>query len=179
MKQISLLILLGLVQACDPYGFGFKNNPAFVVNEAFEAVRDLSPEAFIEISGKEALCIYGNLEGLAYLKSNLILNSEDFEIKPKLIENSSQYTNSPKFVGYWSYYNEKYQLDISHKANQAELLNVIVECNYGFEGLKSEGYQNLKLKKYKRKECRLIKIIPKQFEPLPLTEQCQDLSVDL
>ncbi len=179
MKRIGTILFLGLLQACDPYGFGFKNNPAFVVNEAFKAVNELTPESFIEISGKEALCLYGNLEGMAYLKSHMNLNSDNVEIKPKLIENSSQYTNAPKFVGYWSYYNEKYQLDISNKDTQAELLNVIVECNYGFEGLKSESYQNLKLKKYKMKECRLIKIIPKQFEALPMTEQCQDLAVEL
>lgn len=179
MKLFSFLILLGLFQACDPYGFGFKKNPAFVLNEAFESVLALDHEAFLEVSGKEALCLYGNPEGINYLRTNLNIESEKVEIKPKLLENSSKYTKIPQFVGYWSYYQEKYLIDILDKATKAELLKVIVECHYGFEGEKNEKYQNLKLKKYKKRECRVIKMVPFKFAALPLREACKPLKVDL
>jgi hypothetical protein len=179
MKLLSFLILLGIFVACDPYGFGFKKNPAYVLNEAFEAVIALDHEAFLEVSGKEALCLYGNPEGVAYLRNNLKIDSETVEIKPKLLENSSKYTKFPQFVGYWSYYQEKYLVDILDKTSKAELLKVLVECHYGFEGQKSDKYQNLKIKKYKKKECRVIKIIPFKFAALPLKEVCKPLKVDL
>jgi hypothetical protein len=179
MKRLGFLILLGLVQACDPYGFGFENNPASVLNKAFESVQALDHEAFLEVSGKEALCLYGNAEGVNYLRTNLNINSESVEFKSKLLENSSKYTNIPRFVGYWSYYEDSYLIDILDKATKEALIKVLVECHYGFEGEKNEKYQNLKLKKYKVKECRVIKMIPFKFPALPMREECRPLKIDL
>jgi len=179
MKLFSFLIILGLFQACDPYGFGFKKNPAYILNKAFEAVMALDHEAFVEVSGKEALCLYGNPNGVNYLRNRLNIESEDIEIRPKLLANSSQYTKHPHFVGYWSYYQERYLIDIFDKDTKQDLIKVLVECHYGFEGEKSDKYQNLKLKKYKMKECRLIKVIPAKFSALPLREECRPLRVDL
>jgi hypothetical protein len=179
MRFLGTMLLILISQACDPYGFGFKNNPAYVLDKAFQSVQDLDPESFIEATGKEALCLYGNLEGLAYLKSHIILDEKKLEIEPKLIENSSNYTDNPLYVGYWSYYHERYQLDIFEKATKAELMKVVVECNYGFEGFKSESYRNLKLKKYKKKDCKIIKIIPRQFDSLPMKKECELLQVEL
>ncbi len=179
MKLFSFLILLGLIQACDPYGFGFKMNPAFVLSEAFKSVVALDHEAFIEVSGKEALCLYGNPEGISYLRDNLHIDKDNINIDPKLIANSSMYTKQPHFVGYWSYYQERYQVDISDKETKEELLKVVVECHYGFEGEKSTKYENLKIKKYKKKECRVIKLIPSKFPVLPMREECKPLKVDL
>jgi hypothetical protein len=42
--------------------------------------------------------------------------------------------------------------EFGKKKTNAELMKVVVECNYGFEGFKSESYRNLKLKKYKKKD---------------------------
>jgi len=179
MKLLFLLVTFGLIQACDPYGFGFKKNPAFVVNAAFESMLNLDTESFIEVSGKEALCLYGNPEGLSYLKEHLSVNTEKLDLKSKLIEDSSRYTNNPHFVGYWSYYNEKYELNVSDKTSEQELLKVFVECHYGFNGEKNENYENLKLNKYKKKECRVIKIQPLHFEGLEASEQCRNLLVEL
>ncbi len=179
MKLVGFLALLGLAVACDPYGFGFKKNPAYVLNEAFESVLAMDTEAFLEVTGKEALCIYGNNDGLSYLRTNLNIKSENVEIKPRLIANSSQYTNSPHYVGYWSYYNEKYQVDILDKVSKEEFLKVVVECHYGFEGEKNAKYQHLKLKKYKKKECRVIKVMPFKFKPLPMRAECELLKVTL
>ncbi len=179
MKLLFLLVTLGLIQACDPYGFGFKKNPAFVVNAAFESMLNLNIDTFIDVTGKEALCLYGNSDGLTYLKEHLDVDPNKLELKPKLIEDSSRYTNNPQFVGYWSYYNEKYELDVSDKQTEKELLKVVVECHYGFDGEKNQNYVNLKLSKYKRKECRVIKISPLHFEGLPAPELCGPLLVDL
>lgn len=179
MKVIIILVLSIIASACDPYGFGFKKNPAFILNEAFDSIISQDVDAFIEATGKEALCIYGNNDGLTYLKENLTLNVNDYEIKPQLIENSSRYNKFPQFVGYWSYYSEKYLVDISDKVSKSELLKVVVECHFGFDGEKSDDYQNLELKKYKKKECKLIKIMPSKFDGMPLEQQCDVLSVKL
>lgn len=179
MKRIGLFFVLGLLQACDPYGFGFKQNPAYVLNEAFESVLSLNHEAFIEVTGKEALCLYGNAEGITYLRDNLSIDPDKVEIKPKMVENSNKYTNTPLFVGYWSYYHENYLLDILDKKTKQELMKVLVECHYGFDGEKSDDYQELKLRKYKKKECRLIKLVPSQFAALPVSQDCELLRVTL
>lgn len=179
MKLFGFLIILGLFQACDPYGFGFKRNPAYVLKEAFDSVAALDHEAFLEVSGKEALCLYGNTEGVSYLRSNLKIDTKNIEIKPKLIENSSKYTKHPNFVGYWSYYQERYLIDIFNKETHNKMLQVMVECHYGFNGEINEKYQNLKVKKYKRKECLLIKIVPLNFASLPMRKECIPLKVSL
>lgn len=180
MKLLSFVLLLGLFQSCDPYGFGFKMNPAFVLNEAFNSVLALDHEAFLDVSGKEALCLYGNPEGVSYLRNNLNIDNKNIEIKPKLISNLSKHTETPKFVGYWSYYHEIYQVDILDKTTKEELLRVVVECNYGFEGKKRPEYSKvMKMKKYKMRECRLIKVVPSKFPVLPLREECKPLKVDL
>jgi hypothetical protein len=179
MKRIGLLIFLGLLQACDPYGFDFKKNPAYVLNEAFESVLSLDDEAFVEVTGKEALCLYGNQEGISYLRDNLTIDPDKVEIKPKMVENSNKHTNTPQFVGYWSYYHEKYLIDILDKKTKQELMKVLVECHYGFDGAKSDDYHQLKPKKYHKKECRLIKIIPSQFPALSISQKCEMLKVNL
>ncbi len=179
MKLISFAFILALFQSCDPYGFGFKMNPAFVLNEAFQSVLSLDHESFLDISGKEALCLYGNPEGITYLRNNMHIESDSILIEPKLIENTSKYTKIPKFVGYWSYYQERYLINILDKSSKKELLEVVVECHYGFEGEKNKSYENLKLKKYKKKECRVIKLIPFEFKALPINKECTPLVVTL
>lgn len=181
MKLISFFFLLSCVVACDPWGFGFKKNPAYVLNKAFEATMVEDPESFNQVSGREALCLYGNEKGLEYLKQNLdVKNPEDVEILPKLIVNSTKETRrNPVYVGFWSYYQERYNVDILDKQDKRELLKVIVECHYGMEGDKKPKYQDMRLKQFKKKECRVIKVIPFNFKPLPMTEECLPLQVNL
>jgi hypothetical protein len=178
MRFLAYFIFLSLIQACDPYGFGFKKNPAFILNEAFEAVLSLKVDAFLEVSGREALCVYGNENGLNYLRDKLNVRVEDLELRPQRIENHSKHLNPPHFVGYWSYYRDRYIIDIAQKKSANELLKVIVDCHYGFDGKKDDKYVELKVKKYKIKECRLIKIIPTAFTPLPVPQKCDNLKVN-
>jgi hypothetical protein len=181
MKLFGFLILLGLFTACDPYGFGFKKNPAYVLDEAFQSVIAKDFDAFNLVSGKEALCLYGNANGIAYAQSNLNINGDKVEIKPKILSNFTKATPVPEYVGYWSYYRETYQVDILDKDTKEGLLRVVVECHYGFEGKKKDEYkEKMKLKKYKKRECRLVKIIETaRFKTLPMTEECRPLEVKL
>ncbi|MBA2404834.1 MAG: hypothetical protein H0V66_08690 [Bdellovibrionales bacterium] len=180
MKLFSFLILLGLFVACDPYGFGFKKNPAYILNVAFQAVLSSDHEAFLAVSGKEALCLYGNPEGISYLRTNLKIDEEKIEIKPKLISNLTKRYENPIPVGFWSYYQEIYQIDILDKVSKEALLGVVVECNYGFAGQKKPEYAKVtKTKKYKMKECVLIKVMPSKFAALPIKAKCQPLKVTL
>lgn len=180
MKLLGLLIILSLITACDPWGFDFKKNPAYVLNEAFQAVITLNPEAFREVTGREAFCLYGNMDGLSYLRQNLnVAKKEDVEINPKLIANSSRYHKSAVYKDFWTFYTERYTVDILEKSTKKEFLQVAVECDYGFDDKKEDRYANMKLKKYKRKDCRVIKIIPKDFSALPMREECVGLAVKL
>lgn len=177
MKRCALFLLLLSTVACDPYGFGFKKNPAYVLDEAFKAISNLDSETFIEMSGKEALCVYGNQNGIQYLKEKVVLNPENVKLKPTMLE--TQHFTAPKFVGYWSYYHERYQIDINDKTNNELLLKAIIDCEYGTDGAKSAKLINLKPQKYKKKECRVIKVIPQKFPALPIPSKCDNLRVDL
>lgn len=177
MRSLALILLLASFVACDPYGFGFKKNPAYVLDEAFKAVTNLDDESFLEVTGKEALCIYGNPKGITYLKEKVVLNSENIKINPNVL--NSKHHKNPLFVGYWSYYSERYQIDIQDKATKKVLLKAIVDCEYGTENQKEDKFIGLRPKDYKKKECRLIKIIPTDFAALPLPKKCDLLKVDL
>ncbi len=177
MKSFGILLILFSVVACDPYKFGFKKNPAYVLDEAFKAITNQDTETFLEMTGKEALCIYGNQAGIAYLKERVTLTPQDVKLKPTVLE--TKHFVNPKFVGYWSYYHERYQIDILDKVSAELLMKAIVDCEYGTEGEKSEKLVNLKPKKYKKKECRVIRVEPKTFPALPMPEKCEDLKIIL
>jgi hypothetical protein len=163
--------------ACDPYGFGFKKNPAYVLNEALKSITNLDTESYLDVTGKEALCVYGNEEGLHYLKSNVVLNTENIKLKPTVLKTA--YYLNPKYVGYWSYYSERYQIDIKDKTSAALLLKAYVDCDYGTDGEKDAKFVNLKPQKYRIRECRVVKVVPEVFNLLPLPEKCEKFKVDL
>lgn len=177
MKMMFVLPILLLVTACDPYGFGFKKNPAYVLDEAFKAVTNLDTETFLEVTGKEALCVYGNDAGLNYLKDNLVITLENVKLNPTVLKNI--HYNNPRYVGYWSYYNERYQIDILNKTTSEALLKAYVDCDYGADGEKNDKLKNQKPKKYRIKECRVVKVIPRKFTELPIPKKCEGVKVDL
>lgn len=177
MKSFFLLSILLLTVACDPYGFGFKKNPAYVLDEAFKAISNLDTETYLEVTGKEALCVYGNDDALLYLKTNVILTPENVKLKPTVLK--TVHNQNPKYVGYWSYYSERYQIDIQDKATEALLMKTYVDCEYGTAGEKNSKYINLKPQKYRVKECRVVKVIPEIFKSLPMPAKCEKFKVDL
>lgn len=177
MKAIGFALLLVSFVACDPYGFGFKKNPAYVLDYGFTAIQNMDVASLLEVTGKEALCLYGNQTGIQYLKDNVHLNIENVKMIPVVL--ASKHYSSPQFVGYWSYYNERYQVEVQDKVTKESLLRAIIDCNYGTNGSKEDKFIRLQPKKYKVKECRLIKFIPNKFPALPMTEKCLPLKVDL
>lgn len=177
MKFFSTLILLTLVAACDPYGFGFKKNPAYVLDEAFKAVMNQDEETFLEMTGKEAYCVYGNETGLNFLKDKIIISTDN--IKLNLKEISNVHYTAPKFVGYWSYYNSRYRVEVLDKGTNEVLLETLIDCDYGIEGQKNPKYINQKPSKYKKKECRAVKLLPKKFAPLEVSSKCTSFKIDL
>jgi hypothetical protein len=177
MKNLSFLLIIITCIGCDPYGFGFKKNPAYVLDESLKAINNLDVQSFLEVTEKEALCVYGNDPGLAYLKDRVVINTENVKVVPKVLE--AKYFMAPRFVGYWSYYHERYQVDIQDKGNAKLLFKAYVDCEYGFDAEKNSKYINLPPKKYKMKECRLIKVAPETFSPLPIPEKCSGLQVNV
>lgn len=176
MKR-TVFALLFLVIACDPEGFGYKKNPAFILDAAFKAVSNMDHEGLLEVSGKEALCVYGNAEGVTYLKENLALDIDNVKIKHTL--RNSRRLEFPEFVGYWSYYSEQYLIDVHDKKSNELLLQTLMDCDYGTVNKKEEELQNLVPKKYPMKGCRLTKIIPKKFQPLELSTRCESFRINL
>ncbi len=190
MKLLGLFILVGVFTACDPYGFGFKKNPAYVLDEAFKAVmnsqtnnevdRKENIKSFLEATGREAFCLYGHQEGLTYLYNNLNIDPKNVEIIPRIVSNYTKHTPTPAFINFWSYYQERYKLEILHKTTREDLFTVIVDCNYGFEGEKKPEHAKFMSKqKYKKKECRVVKMVPMKFKALPMNSRCLPLKIDL
>lgn len=176
MKHMGFFILFLLV-GCDPYNFGFKANPAEILKTAFEAVQEEDTETFLSVTGKEVLCLYGNDAGLAYLNRQATLTNDD--VKFNLNKISDVHFIIPEYVSsYWSYYNERYSMDMVDKKSSELILQAIVDCDYGSDD-KDPQYQNLKRNKYRRKECRLTKLIPKTFAPLKMSKRCQILKVNV
>lgn len=177
MKVLGFILLLTSVIACDPYGFGYKKNPAYVLDEAFKAVSNLDVESFTEVTAKEALCIYGNEQGLLYLKDKLQLNLENLKLNPKVLE-SKHFTN-PVYTGFWSYYHERYGIEVTDKALGTVLFETIVDCDFGTEGEKNDALINKAPSSYRKKECRAVKLIPKNFPGKPAPVRCGPLRIDL
>ncbi|MFP5386087.1 MAG: hypothetical protein ACLGHN_08420 [Bacteriovoracia bacterium] len=176
MKVLSFVLLFTVV-ACDPYGFGFKKNPGYVLEEAFKSIMNLDVQTFLEVTGKEALCVYGNEKGLTYLKDNNQVKTETVKLEPKVL--LKQHFTAPKFAGYWSYYNERYEIQVKDKESEKLLLVTYVDCDYGTDGEKDEKWLNLKPSSYKVKECRAVKIVSNTFQTLPVPEKCNNLRVVL
>ena len=71
------------------------------------------------------------------------------------------------------------KIEIEDKTKSERILKAIVDCEYGTDREKNEKFINLKPKKYKIKECRLVKMVPLKFSSLGLPARCEDLKVTL
>lgn len=180
MKILALISLTFFVIACDPYGFGFKKNPAYVLDQALKAIQNMDDESFLEVSGKEALCLYGNKEGITYLHEKVRADVHNVQLKHKEVGELKK-LSAPEYVaGFWSYMRQRYVVEIQQKSDGATLGTLVVDCHYGAEGEKKPSYLNVKNpKKFKKKECRITKIVPAGFEALAVTDRCQGLAVEL
>jgi len=177
MKRLIFITFLLALTGCDPYKFGFKKNPAYVLDEAFKSISNLDTESLMEVSGKEFFCAYASNEGINFLKENLSLKQESISFEPKVLE--TEYYSIPRYAGYWSYYHERYQIDIHDKVSNESIIRAIIDCDYGTEDRKDDKWINLKPKKYKKKECKIVKMIPYNFAALQLPGKCETLKVTL
>lgn len=176
MRYVFFLLLLGSFLACDPYGFGFKNNPAHVLDIALTSILNQDAEGFAEVSGEEALCIYGNSEAINYLHERVKITSDDIKLS---WESEDRHFEKPEFVGFWSYFNTRYLIDIKDREEKETYARVVVDCHYGTDGAKDDRFQNLDAKRYPTKNCRLIKVVPITFEALPTPKVCEKLVIAL
>ncbi len=174
---ITNLLFLTLLASCDPFNFGFKKNPAYILNETFVAINNLDHQSFIEVTGKEVLCVYGNPEGVNYLKNHIEFDTDEVKITPVKI--SETYATSPKFVGFWSYLQERYEVKVVDEKTLKPLLNAYLDCDYGTDKEKSDKLFNLPKERYKKKECQLIKVEPVVFQALPLPKACEIMKINL
>lgn len=176
MNALGFLLLLSVV-SCDPYNFGFRDNPAQILQDAVEAINTHDVQKFLKVSGREVLCIYGNEDGLDYLKRNSTIDPKNAKFNLTFIKET--YYDVPAYVGYWSYLNQRYMMDVTDQRDNSMIVQAVVDCDYGTEGERNIKFVNLKRSKYKRKECRVTKLIPKTFKALPLPERCGVLKVSL
>ena len=179
MKILAIVSFTFFVIACDPYGFGFKKNPAYVLDQALKAIQNMDDESFLEISGKEALCLYGNKEGITYLHEKVRADVQNVQLKHKEVGPLQKLT-APEYVGFWSYLRQRYTVEIQQKSDKTVLGTLVVDCNYGAANEKKPSYARISdPKKFKVKECRIIKIVPATFQALPVGSACETLSVQL
>ena len=176
MRSNCLLFFLFLITSCDPMNYGFEKNPTFVLSEALKSITTLDTETFLEVTGKEALCIYANDKGILYLKENIQNNSNNVALDVKLIDVKEHKT--PTFVGYWSYYHERYLILVIDRQSLKVTVETVIDCEYGSEE-KSDEYQGLLPSQYRKKECRAVKLMSKDFKPLPLPTKCENLKVTI
>ncbi len=179
MKILAIVSLTFFVIACDPYGFGFKKNPAYVLDQALKAIQNMDDESFLEISGKEALCLYGNKEGITYLHEKVRADVQNVQLKHKEV-GELQVLAAPEYVGFWSYLRQRYVVEIQQKSDKTVLGTLVVDCNYGAANEKKPAYSRVRdPKKFKVKECKITKILPATFSPLEVTKQCENLAIQL
>ncbi|HLW57849.1 MAG TPA: hypothetical protein VKY27_10710 [Bacteriovoracaceae bacterium] len=178
MKKMNLLIIfIFTTVACLPESYNFRENPLFILKEALTALEKRDSERFLRISGKEALCLYAHDAGIQRLSDNLPYTEDDLKVDHKLL--SSQFNETPKFVGYWSYKSERHLFSIAEKSTKTKILDVLIDCEYGNEGEKLKAEERKDERKYKVKQCRLVKIVPLTFKGLALPTQCEALKVRL
>lgn len=169
-------IFIFLTMACLPENYNFKENPVYILKEALDSLQKRDIEKFARVSGKEALCLYGNDSNLQTIADNFSYSEHDLKLDHKLI--STQFNEPVKFVGFWSYKTDRHLFEISDKQNQ-RIMDVIIDCEFGNEGEKLKGEKQKDPKNYKIKQCRLIKITPVKFKGLAVTKKCESLKVNL
>lgn len=177
MKALIFLAFLSTLVACDPFRLGYKENPAYVLDTAVKAILRMDQVALRDVLGKEAFCIYGTDEGMQFLKDQISVSPNDIKLNLKEISNTHH--GVPRFVGYWSYLTIRYGVEIRTKTSPEVLLETIVDCDFGIEGEKDPKWVNKKYSKYKKKECKAVKLIPKKLAALPMPAGCQNLMVEL
>ncbi len=109
------------------------------------------------------------------MRSNL---SPRLEVEGKPKKTRAQYHEIPLYENFWVYLTERYQVAFAEKGKPTQI-SVVVDCFYGVEGKKDKKNQNQKPSKYKRRECRLIKLLPVSFPALPVPRNCDLLKVSL
>lgn len=177
MKMNLFIIFILTTVACVPESYNFKENPLYILKEALSALEKRDSERFLKVSGKEALCLYAHDTGIQRLSDNFPYTEDDLKLEHKLL--STQLNESPKFVGYWSYKSERHIFTIFEKSGHTKLLDVLIDCEYGNEGEKLKVQDRKDERKYKIKQCRLVKIIPQTFKSIIMPKQCEALKVKL
>lgn len=175
MNFTLIPFLLVLIIACDPYDFGYQKNPAYVLDNVLKSITTNDAKSFSEVTAEEALCLYGNPAGLEYLQQNVKIKSSELELKWKNVDAP---LNVPVYVGFWSYFNSRFVIDINIKQSATAFAQAIVDCHFGINGPRDERYLNLRPGNYLVRECRLIKLIPESFSALAMSEKCLSVKVD-
>lgn len=178
LMKINLIPLIFIFStlSCLPINYDFKENPVYILKEALESLEKRDSEQFLKISGKEALCLYGNDSGLSHLAENFPYSEHDLKLGHGLIY--SQFNTPPKFVGHWSYKSERHLILVSDRDDK-KIMDVVVDCEFGNEGEKLKESDQKNERKYVIKKCRLTKIIPATFKTLGLPKKCESLKVHI
>jgi hypothetical protein len=177
MKILIFLLAAASFLACDPYNFGYKYNPTFILNAALRAIHNQDDVSFREISGREAMCVYGNQAGMAYLHERVRITTDSVNLRHVTVREEPY--SSARYTGaFWSYYNEQYLVDILEKRTNETVGRILMDCNFGSD-VRNDRLIGVPKRRMPRKECRITKIIPVAFEPLPVSGRCEPLKVAL
>ena len=167
--------MLSLFASCMEKDFGYKQNPVNVIVMAHKSVMQENLEDLKLLLTKEALCLYGNAKGIVHLKKQLLPKISKYALEANLL--ISKYLKKARFVGFWSYYTEEYKLSLLNKEKKNLIAEIIVGCDFGFDGVKSKKDLERPVNEYLQKSCRIQKIVGHEMNALLMNKSCQSFEV--
>jgi hypothetical protein len=176
-RLLALALIMVLLSACNDQGFGYKQNPLRVLRMAHKAIIQGDDEKLGQYLSLEAKCLYANPQGLALVQAQLSDKIKNYKSELTLL--SKKFNQSPRFVGYWSYYNEVYKIDISEKnEEQTMVASIKVTCDFGFKGVRElQEATRRSIENMPIKMCKIQKMRGHLIDEMPISEDCRSLQV--
>lgn len=168
--RYALLIGVLALSACEVRDYGYKDNPFAILVNAHFAVRADDLSAFSKVFGREALCVWGSTTGMATIRDGLPSDIEN--LHSEIILSESHYLTYPRFVGYWSYFKQRYTAQLFDKNSRVQLAEAIIDCHFGVDGVKRESDRNQPMKYYPEKHCKVISFKAMSFRNVETPAEC-------
>lgn len=172
MKVVLALLTLLLASSCEyaSLKYGYYWNPIKVLEEAHESLETNNLSQLTAVLTDKALCSYGSREGLNNLKGSLAKVDESSVQEPVLV--SEKYLSKPQYVGYYSYFQQKYVSRALDKYGHT-LFKVTILCNMGSPDF-SQKLVNAPFHQYETKSCSIV-AIANLDHPLETPSVCENL----
>ncbi len=177
MNRFVLAALLLVLSSCMEREFGYKNNPAFILQRAHQALRADDAPAALQLLSKHALCHWGNHAGLEALKRALPHNLRDVKPDIRLAEGKTLAT--PIFVGHWAYYKDVYAAQLVDDRSGTLIAELRIECHFGVSGARRDEDAKIPKLKMPEQHCKVAVLAARSFEEPKARKECAAFSGQL